>query len=293
MTGFASAEGQQDGWRWSWDIRAVNGRGLDIRLRIPDQIDGLDAALRSAVQKVASRGNVTLGLKLTREATNGPGVLNQEALTLTLQLLGRIEEAAAASDLRLRDTSAAEILALKGVMETNTGTDDEMGPLREALLAGIAPLVSEFDATRAKEGAALESVIAGQVATIAELAAAARSLLGQRSAQMEESFRAALARIRETAETLDEARIAQEMAVVAIKADVAEELDRLDAHVDAARALLAGPGPKGRKLDFLTQEFNREANTLCSKAQFAELTRIGLDLKHAIDQMREQVQNVE
>ncbi|MEM6826190.1 MAG: YicC/YloC family endoribonuclease, partial [Pseudomonadota bacterium] len=212
MTGFASAEGQAEGWRWSWDIRAVNGRGCDIRLRIPDQIEGLDAALRSAVQKVVARGNVTLSLKLFREDGAGPGVLNSQALTETLRLIGRIEEAATREGVTLRDPSAVEILSLKGVVD-HVGGDRETEPLRGALSAGIAPLLSDFDAARCREGRELERIIRAQVDDIAAHVSNAKALLQTRSQEMEASFRAALARLSDLAEGVDEARIAQELAV--------------------------------------------------------------------------------
>lgn len=292
MTGYASAEGAAAGWRWSWDIRSVNGRGLDIRLRLPDQADGVEAPLRAAIQKVVTRGNITVSMRLTREDAAMTGTLNPAALTDALGLVKQVHDAARQAGLELRPTGAAEILSMRGVVEVQ-GPDAEPDALRTAILAGSEALLAEFTAAREREGAALETVLRGQVERIAELTAASRELLGQRADKLAESFRAAAARVIEAAGGLDEARIAQELALIGIKADIAEELDRLDAHVAAARGLLDSPDAKGRKLDFLTQEFNREANTLCSKAQFAELTGIGLDLKHTIDQMREQVQNVE
>lgn len=292
MTGFASAEGALEGWRWTWEIRSVNGRGFDLRLRLSDLVDGVEAPLRAAVQAAVARGNVTVGLKLARDEAAVTGSLNTGALASVLHLLRQIETAAHGEGLTLRETGAAEILAVRGVIE-NQAPEADAEALRAALVEGIEPLVAEFNAARDAEGAALGAVLSGQVDRIAELAAAARALLAARTRHMAESFRAAVAKLLDTADGLDEARIAQELALIGIKSDVTEELDRLEAHVAAARGLLAAAGPKGRKLDFLTQEFNREANTLCSKAQFAELTAIGLDLKHVIDQMREQVQNVE
>ncbi len=292
MTGYASREGGIDGWRWSWELRSVNGRGLDLRLRLSDQIDGLDAPLRATLQGAVARGNVTLGLKLAREDSAASGALNFAVLAQTLRLLKEVETAARSEGVSLRETGAAEILAIRGVME-HQAPEDDADTLRAALLAEVEPLVDAFNISRETEGAALEVLLTGQLDRIDELTRAARALLEKRSAHVAEAFRAAVAKILDTAEGIDEQRIAQELAMLGIKADITEELDRLGAHVAAARALIAETGPKGRKLDFLTQEFNREANTLCSKAQFAELTAIGLDLKHVIDQMREQVQNVE
>ncbi|MEM9973799.1 MAG: YicC/YloC family endoribonuclease [Pseudomonadota bacterium] len=292
MTGFASAEGAAEGWRWSWDLRSVNGRGLDLRLRVPDWIEGLDAPLRAALGKVAKRGNITLSLRVSREASGSPTALDPDALARAVDMLGAAERAAEAGGVTLRQSSAAELLSLRGVFEAGPGETDT-GPLRAALLADLQGLIAAFETARRAEGAALEQVITGQVDAIAAGVADAREILGARAEHMRGALAEALARVTEAAEGVSAERVAQELALIAVKADVAEELDRLDAHVAAARDLLAGPGPKGRKLDFLTQEFNREANTLCAKAQHAELSRTGLDLKHTIDQMREQVQNVE
>ena len=270
----------------------MNGRGLDIRLRLPDQPDGLEGPIRKAVQDCVQRGNVTLALRLVRGETGAGAALNESALEAAVHLLGRAERAAEAAGLTLRETSAAELLGMRGVMDGGAGEIDT-DALREALLASVPALLESFAASRAAEGAALAAILAAQIAHVAELVAAARALLPERSAAMAGTLQQAVQRLHGVTDGVDEGRLAQELALIGIKTDVAEELDRLDAHVVAARDLLAGPGPKGRKLDFLTQEFNREANTLCSKAQFAALTQIGLDLKHTIDQMREQVQNVE
>lgn len=292
MTGYATGDGAAEEWRWTWEIRAVNGRGLDLRVRLPDQIDGLDGPVRAALQKAVARGNVSVGLRLSRDDVTSAGAVSADGLTTALGLLKRVEEAALGQDIGLRKPSSVDVLAMRGVLEMQSA-DTDQGALRDAVLSGLEPLLIAFNGSRDREGAALDSILRKQIGRIGDAATEAREVLGERSEHMAEGFRAAVARLREVSEGVDEARIAQELAMMAIKADVTEELDRLDAHVAAARALLDGPGPKGRKLDFLTQEFNREANTLCSKAQFAELTRIGLDLKHVIDQMREQVQNVE
>ena len=292
MTGFAAGEGAAEGWSWAWDLRAVNGRGLDIRLKLPDWPGDLETPARAALQKALGRGNVTLSLKLQRDGAGDTVALNRAALDRVIALVAEVEEQAIEADLALRPSRATELLAMRGVLDASGGADDP-APLRTAILADLPPLIDAFDEMRAREGAALETIITSQIDAIAEGSAKARALLTDRADHMAEAFRAARDRLLENADALDDSRVAQELAVMAVKADVTEELDRLDAHVDQARALLAADGPKGRKLDFLTQEFNREANTLCSKAQYAELTRIGLDLKHSIDQMREQVQNVE
>jgi uncharacterized protein (TIGR00255 family) len=293
MTGFAARKGQALGHVWAWEIRSVNGKGLDLRLRVPDWIDGLEALARAEVQKATGRGNVTLSLKLMRdEAQAGALRLSPAVLASVLEALAQVETAAMARGLTLRQASSADVLALRGVLEADTG-EAETAPLRATLLADLPALLADFGAMRAAEGAALAGVIAGQLDQIAALTQAARAEAEARRGSTRAALEEALSRLRGLAEGMDEARLAQELALIAVKQDVTEELDRLEAHVAAARGLLAEPGPVGRKLDFLMQEFMREANTLCSKAQAIALTRIGLDLKTVIDQMREQVQNVE
>lgn len=292
MTGFASREGNLRPWTWSWDLRSVNGRGLDVRMRLPDWIDGLEAAVRAALQKSVVRGNVTVSLRVTRDQSDEGAGLNADALRRALATLREIEVVAEEFGMALGQTTAADILAVRGVQDTNSPTD-ATETLKTALLEDLGPLLEAFIAARAAEGEALHRIVAGQVASISEGVTAARGVLDARTDQIRSANAAALAKVLDAVDRADPDRVAQELALLAVKTDVAEELDRLDAHVNAARELLASDGAKGRKMDFLTQEFNREANTLCSKAQFTELTRIGLDLKHTIDQMREQVQNIE
>jgi uncharacterized protein (TIGR00255 family) len=236
---------------------------------------------------------VTFSLRLSQEGGAEAGRLNPEGLARALDLVRRVEEAAGAAGVGLSAATAVDLLGLRGVVESGARDEAETGPLRDAILAGLPALLEAFDAMRAAEGAHLSDLLAGHVGQVEVLVAEARLLEPERARKVRAAFEDSLARVLDAAKGADPDRVAQELAVLAVKSDVAEELDRLTAHVAAARALLAERGPKGRKLDFLTQEFNREANTLCAKSQFAALTRVGLDLKHVIDQMREQVQNVE
>ncbi len=293
MTGFASARGAGHGFAWAWEIRSVNARGRDIRLRLPDWIEGLEAALRPLVQGTVARGSVTVSLKLQREAEAEVALApDQELLRQVLATLKAIEQEAAGRQLQLAPTSAAQILDLR-VFAESARPEADSAALRTALAGEFPALLEAFDSMRAAEGAALARVIGGQLDTIAALAERAARAAEARKEKTAQTLRENLARVLDNSEGADPDRVAQELALIAVKADVTEEIDRLRAHVDAARALLEADGPVGRKLDFLTQEFNREANTLCAKAQSVELTRIGLDLKAVIDQMREQVQNVE
>jgi uncharacterized protein (TIGR00255 family) len=294
MTGFAARKGQGRGYAWAWDIRSVNGKGLDLRLRVPDWIDGLEPAIRADLGRALQRGNVSLTLKISKENGDAEGGLrvNHAVLAQMLTAIAEIEQAALNAGVTLAQASHADVLVMRGVLD-QSNPDDDTAPLRTALLADLTPLIADFQAMRAAEGAALSAVIANQLALIADLTANAGTESAARNATANTTLRDALARVLANADGVDATRLAQELALIAVKTDVTEELDRLTAHLTAARALLSDTGQVGRKFDFLMQEFMREANTLCSKAQSLALTRIGLDLKTVIDQMREQVQNVE
>ena len=292
MTGFASASGADAPFSWSWDVRSVNGRGLDLRLRVPDWVEGLEAGLRKSLGTVAARGNITCNLRLTREEGGGALQVSETQLRTVLSALQEIEARAMDAGVSLAPSKATDIVTMRGVLE-QASFEDDAAALCKVLLADFASVLADFDAMRAQEGAALAAVLSGQLDEVAALTAQAAGLMPARQLEMAATLRANLSRVRDNVEGADTDRVAQELALIAVKADITEEIDRLAAHITAARALLAEGGAVGRKLDFLMQEFNREANTLCSKAQMKDLTQVGLALKTVIDQMREQVQNVE
>jgi uncharacterized protein (TIGR00255 family) len=294
MTGFAARKGQGLGCTWAWDIRSVNGKGLDLRLRVPDWIDGLEAALRADLGRALQRGNVSVSLKVSKDTGEANSALrvNHAVLSQMLTAIGEIEQAALNAGVTLAQASHADVLVMRGVLD-QSNPDEDTAPLRAALLTDLGPLLADFQSMRASEGAALAAVVQTQLTRIADLTSSATAESAARNATANTTLRDALTRVLANADGVDATRLAQELALIAVKTDITEELDRLAAHVGAARALMSEPGQVGRKLDFLMQEFMREANTLCSKAQSLALTRIGLDLKTVIDQMREQVQNVE
>ncbi len=292
MTGFATRRGASAEASWVWDLRSVNGRGLDIRLRLPEGIDGLEQGIRAALSARLGRGSVTLSLKLVRDAGAEGLRLNQEALRGALEAVRAAEVAAAEAGLSLAPSTACDLLGVRGVLESGPGDEDSSG-IAATLLADLPELIDAFCAARAAEGAALATIIAAQIDRIAALVEAASVQAEARRPQQAQALAEAVQALLAQASAAEPGRLEQELALLAVKTDVTEEIDRLRAHVAAARALLAAQEPVGRRLDFLMQEFNREANTLCSKAQSAELTGVGLDLKTVIDQMREQVQNVE
>lgn len=292
MTGFASATGALKEWSWTWELRSVNGKGLDLRLRVPDWIDGLEIGLRKALSQVTARGNVTLSLRITREETSGAVKVNDSVLRGILDAMTEIETQAMDAGLSLAPSKASDIVVMRGVLDHNI-VEQDTKDLAKKLLAQAQELITSFDAMRRSEGAALETVLRAQLSRVQNLTKSADKIAQARAADVAVSLRQNLSLIMDNSDSLDEARIAQELAFLAVKADVTEEIDRLNAHVVATQVLFGETAPVGRKMDFLMQEFNREANTLCSKAQNAELTREGLALKVLIDQMREQVQNVE
>lgn len=292
MTAFATRRGTGAGFSWTWDLRSVNARGLDLRLRLPEGLDGFEQSVRTAVNGAMKRGSVTLGLKLSRDASDAQLTLDPAQLDRALEAIRAVQERAGRLGVALSAPSPAEILAQRGVMVSRDETDVAQG-IVPSLLEDLSILLSDFLEMRAQEGAAIAAMLEGQLSEIASLIDAAQSAADARRETQQKSVADALAKILEASAEVDPERLHQELALIAIKADVTEEIDRLRAHVTAARDLLAGGGAVGRKLDFLAQEFNREANTLCSKAQSKDLTAIGLDLKASIEQMREQIQNVE
>jgi uncharacterized protein (TIGR00255 family) len=291
MTGFSRTQGQLGATAWIWELRSVNGKGLDIKLRLPGGLDALEIPLREQTARRLRRGNVSGTLTIKREAAAG--------LTADPVALERVKELAIAlaDDIPGALPPRAELLlALPGVMR-NAGPQDEteaeQAALAEAVRAGFSAALEQLLASRAAEGAKLAHIVTDLLAEIAALHAAAGPEAAMQPALHKAKLQAQLKDILEGTPALPEERIAQEIALLTTKSDVREELDRLAAHIAAARALLAEGANIGRKLDFLMQEFNREANTLCSKSVSLPLTSVGLALKAAIEQLREQVQNIE
>ena len=285
MTGFSRADGSANGFTWAWELRSVNGRGLDLRFRLPSGYDQVETAIREAAGKALRRGNVTASLTLQRESAPrlaaDPAALEQ-ALALALDLHRRLPGSPV--------PRAEALLALPGVLrpaESNDAAD------QGALVAGFARALAALVASRQAEGARLAKAIDVLLDEIAALHGQARDEAADQPAAQRARVMDNLAALLREAPSLPEDRIAQEVALLAARSDVREELDRLASHIEAARALLAEAVAVGRRFDFLVQEFNREANTLCSKSASLALTGTGLKLKAAIERLREQVQNIE
>jgi len=290
MTGFARADGVHGDTSWFWELRSVNGRSLDMRLRLPSGLERLEAGSRSLCQEKLARGNCTVSLAVKRETGLMEIRLNEAALA---QALAVAERARGLSDLKAARLDT--LLTMRGVVETAEPreSEEEQAALTHALLAGLAAALDQLVSARAAEGERLQRVIEKQLGTIEELVGRATAAVARQPEMLAARLKEQIARLSETGVSLEPERLHQEALLLAAKADIQEELDRLRAHVAAANELIASGEPAGRKLEFLAQEFNREANTICSKASDIEISRTGLELKSVIDQLREQVQNIE
>ncbi|HZH50380.1 MAG TPA: YicC/YloC family endoribonuclease [Microvirga sp.] len=290
MTGFAREAGITGSYQWAWELKTVNGRGLEIRVRTPSGLDGVGEDARSQIMKVLTRGQGQLNLSLTR-ASSAPRLrVNQEVLQSLLTAVGNLTLPP-----NVQPASLDGLLSVRGVVELD---DDALDPsqdetLVQALKAGIGSLIEALVSARRREGLALAGVLNQHLDSILRLVDEADASPARRPEAIRVRLEAQIEQLLEGKATLDPARLHQEAVLIAARADIREELDRLRAHVEAARGLMREGGPVGRRLDFLAQEFGREANTLCSKANDVSLSRIGLDLKAVIEQFREQVQNVE
>lgn len=292
MTAYARAQGGDDRLAWIWEIRSVNGKGLDLRARLPQGWERLDQPLRQRAQSRLQRGNLQIGLTLRSLAGAAPVRVNRALLEQLAEVARELHEEGAAVS-----ATADGLLGLRGVIEPveeGEAEDEAAEAAREAaLLADLEVALDALLAMRREEGARLGALLEAQLAEIEQGVAAAAASAAAQPEALRERLRSLVEELLQASPALPEERLAQEAALLVGKADVREELDRLCAHLEAARALLAEGGAIGRRLDFLCQEFNREANTLCSKSPDVALTRIGLQLKATIEQLREQVQNLE
>jgi len=290
MTGFARVDGQAGASRWHWEARAVNGKAFEVRLRLPNGLETLEGELRERAGRHVRRGTVQVTLQLKDELRSGAVRVNHAVLAELLRV-GRDLATALGSPA----PTIEGVLGLPGVIELGEPERDEseIAARNASVMASAEEMFGRLSAMQRAEGAKLESVLNGQLTQIAGLVAEAREGQGRVAELIRGRLAEQIARLMDTGLTLDPERLHQEAAILATRADIQEEIDRLGAHVEAARELLESSEPVGRRLDFLAQEFNREANTLCSKAADTALIRTGLALKAVIDQFREQVQNVQ
>jgi uncharacterized protein (TIGR00255 family) len=290
MTGFASATGGIGDVGWTWELKSVNGRSLDVRCRMPAPLESLEPAVRARLQEAFKRGSIVASLNVTR-------AMGAVRLRLNPDVVEQLEDIIEALSIRVKaDTPRLDgLLGIKGLIEaTEEEEPEEARREREgAILASLDDAIGALADNRADEGDRLATVLEGHLEAAASAAERAAHAAAIQPDAIKARLAAQVAALLEAAPSLPAERLAQEAALLATRSDVREELDRLRAHLAAARELLREGGPIGRRLDFLCQELNREANTICSKSTDIELTRAGLDLKAVVDQLREQVQNIE
>jgi uncharacterized protein (TIGR00255 family) len=290
MTGFARGQGTAGAYGWVWEIRSVNAKGLDLRLRLPPGWDAIEPALRARAAEVLARGTLHATLNVAREGAAPVVKVNEGVLQAVIATLGSLADRIEAEPARLDG-----ILAIKGVIEVTDAaeSEDERVAAQAAVIKGFDATLAELTKMRRHEGAALGRVLGVRLQEISALVARAEAAPGRRPEAIKARLAEQVATLLEASERFDADRLHQEAILIASKADVREELDRLTAHVAQASKMIRDGGAVGRRLDFLAQEFNRETNTLCAKANDMELTNIGLELKSLVEQFREQVQNLE
>jgi uncharacterized protein (TIGR00255 family) len=288
MTGFARAEGAAAGISWTWEMKSVNGKSLDLRLRLAPGFDALEPQVRAMLAQRFRRGNVSVSLAVNRTAAVAVRI-NREALAQFVALIKEL-----ASEIEAAPPRLDGLLALRGVVETVEDEDDGVAEDRRlAVLDSCVTALDRLAAARADEGTRLTVLLRDQIEEMARLVEAAQRSAAAQPAAIRERLQTMLAGLADLVPGMSEERVAQEIALLVGRSDVREEIERLHAHLEQASDLLDEGGAVGRRLDFLCQELNREANTLCSKSADIELTRIGLALKAAVEQFREQVQNIE
>jgi uncharacterized protein (TIGR00255 family) len=290
MTGFARGHGVSGPYAWAWEIKSVNGKGLDLRLRTPPGWDAIEVPVRARAAEALTRGSVQANLTVERNGAAPTVRINGAVLDAILTTVRKLEGKIEASP-----PSLDGLLALKGVIEVAAAEEreDERRGAESAVIAGFGQVIESLAEMRRREGVALEAILSARLGELAALTQRAERSPGRRPEAIRARLAEQVASLLAQSERFDADRLHQEAIMIATKADVREELDRLAAHVAQARHLIKQGGPVGRRLDFLAQELNREANTLCAKANDVELTNIGLELKAAVEQFREQVQNVE
>ena len=291
MTGFARAVAERDGTSIAWEVKSVNGKSVEVRLRLPQGFDRLEPTVRQTVQKRFARGNFQATLTVGRAvALQAQPVVNEAFLKDLAGLAKRLQE-----QFGVAPATADGLLALRGVLDIAEGleTEEERAALDSAILSALETALAGLEHARQSEGAALRMLLSGHIDTIEALTLKAEADPSREPAAIRERIADQVRLLMDASANLDAVRLHQEAAFLATKADIHEEIDRLKTHVASARVLLGSGGAVGRKLDFLAQEFNRESNTLCSKSNAAAVTAVGLELKAVVDQFREQVQNLE
>jgi len=289
MTGIATLSGAVGPYDWSMELRGVNNKGLDIRARVPDWLVGLDQVARKAIAAEVARGSLQFSLKVSMSEGTVQRQIDPVKLEQILTNAAHLARLAKDKGLKFAPIGLSDISSQNGFIDFEAG-DLAKAELKQKIVVELPKIIAQFQNSRQEEGLALHAVLKAGVVEMERILDLSRAATENRADEFETNFKAAISRLKQD---IEPARLAQEMAILAVKSDITEEIDRLAAHIAAARALLASQEPAGRKFDFLMQEFNREANTLCSKSNSKSLTALGVEMKVLIDQMREQVQNVE
>jgi len=290
MTGFARSHGVSGTYAWSWELKSVNAKGLELRLRIPSGWDAVEVPVRAKAAEILSRGNVYANLTINRDGAAPVARINEPVLAAMLAALKSLSGRVDAEPPRLDG-----VLGLKGVVDVieEEESEDLRRAAEAAIVADFAQALAGLSEMRRHEGDAIGKILSARLDEIAQLSGRAEKVPGRQPDAIKKKIAEQVATLLDASSRFDSDRLHQEAILIASKADIREELDRLEAHVTQARKLLSGGGAIGRRLDFLSQEFNRETNTLCSKSNDVELTNIGLELKSVVEQFREQVQNLE
>ena len=294
MTGYASGSVQANSVLLDFEIKSVNSKNLDLKIFLPEYLSVFENELRQIVLKKISRGSVFLKIKLNQKTEHQNNyVLNDKVLQNVFEKIENIERICDEKNIPLEPLKALDFLAVKGVWEENKNSSTNVDDIKKIVLDKIEELVVSLMQTRKKEGQGLHSILSEKLSSLIELQKAAEKTLPARSNHLKKNFKSTIDGIISETSKIDENKLEQEIAIIAIKLDITEELDRLKVHIESMQDLLSSSGVVGKKLDFLSQELNREVNTICSKSQYSDLTKLGIEMKTVVDQFREQIQNVE
>ena len=294
MTGYASGSVQANSVLLDFEIKSVNSKNLDLKIFLPEYLSVFENELRQIVLKKISRGSVFLKIKLNQQTEHqNQYILNDKVLQNVFEKIENIERICDEKNIPLEPLKALDFLAVKGVWEENKNSSTNVDDIKKIVLEKIEELVVSLIQTRNKEGQGLHSILSEKLSSLIELRKAAEKTLPARSNHLKKNFKSTIDGIISETSKIDENKVEQEIAIIAIKLDITEELDRLKVHIESMQDLLSSSGVVGKKLDFLSQELNREVNTICSKSQYSDLTKLGIEMKTVVDQFREQIQNVE
>ena len=294
MTGYASGSVQAKSISLDFEIKSVNSKSLDLKIFLPEFLSVFETELRQVILKKISRGSVFFKIKLNQQTEQSNHyILNDKVLQNVFEKIENIERICDEKNIPLEPPKALDFLTVKGVWEENKNSSTFGDDLKKIVFDTTGELVVSLLQTRKKEGQGLHSVLSEKLSSLTELSKAAEKILPARSNHLKKIFRSSIDRIASEYSQIDENKVEQEIAIIAIKQDITEELDRLKVHIVIMQNLLSSSGIVGKKLDFLSQELNREVNTICSKSQYSDLTKIGIEMKTLVDQFREQIQNVE